>query len=61
MGSSLHCPECKKVPMKWIDPDMEDLLEEGIMKCENCGAEFTGIPGWMKAIGLELPEVKEIL
>ena len=32
--------------MEWLDPDAEDLLENGVMRCKGCGAEFTGIKGW---------------
>ena len=46
--SRLICPACGKTNMKWLNPDQENLLEEGIMKCQKkkCGREFVGIPGW---------------
>lgn len=48
--SSMPCPKCKGVPLEWQgDLDAEDLLENGIMKCKTCGAEFKGIPGWKQA------------
>ena len=49
MGS-LPCPKCESVPVNWITDTMdEDLLETGIMECENCKAQFIGIPGWRQA------------
>ena len=57
MGERLICPACKESDMTWLDPDMDDLLEEGIMKCNKCQAEFKGIPGWYKAMtGEEIPK-----
>jgi len=34
--------------MTWLDPDREDLLDNGIMECDDteCGAQFIGIAGW---------------
>lgn len=48
MSEKLICAECRESNMKWIDPDISDLLENGIMKCEKCGAEFKGINEWYK-------------
>ena len=41
MGEPLICPSCRKSTMIWLDPDMEDLLDNGIMECESCKAQFT--------------------
>jgi hypothetical protein len=49
MGN-LICPKCDDSGMTWLDPEMDRLLEEGIMKCDGCGAEFKGIPGWQRAM-----------
>jgi len=48
--SDLICPKCKEYGLTWLDPDMEDLLDNGIMECDNpkCKAQFIGIPGWQK-------------
>ena len=59
MGESLICPECKKSIMKWLDPLQDDLLENGIMECKGCKAQFKGIVGWMNAIGFNI-DGKEI-
>jgi rubredoxin len=58
MGEQLICPNCKDTKngfgdLRWIDVDQEDLLETGIMKCQKCQAEYKGIRGWMKAMGLK--------
>jgi ribosomal protein L37AE/L43A len=50
MGEPLLCPKCKEGTMKWIDPNLEDLLDEGIMECCKCKAQFKGIPGWVEAM-----------
>ena len=46
--SRLICPTCKAAGLNWVDPDDPDLLESGLMRCENaeCKAEFKGIPEW---------------
>jgi uncharacterized protein YbaR (Trm112 family) len=49
MGEPLICPKCKEGTMKWLNPDQEDLLDNGIMECKECKAQYKGIPGWMKA------------
>jgi len=49
MGENLICPKCRKSPLKWLNPEDEDLLESGIMECRKCKAQFKGIPGWMEA------------
>lgn len=54
MGEPLICPNCKKGNLKWLDPDMEDVLENGIMECQKCKAQYKGIPGWSKAWGFDL-------
>jgi hypothetical protein len=54
MGEPLICPVCMEGTMRWNDPDAENLLEEGTMRCRNCGAEFRGIIGWLEAKRLEL-------
>jgi hypothetical protein len=50
--SKLICPACEKSIMKWVNPDQEDLLENGIMKCQKkrCGHEYVGIDGWMNYV-----------
>jgi hypothetical protein len=52
MGEPLICPNCGKGTMKWVDPDREDLFENGTMKCVKCGKEFKGFPEWLKAKGM---------
>jgi uncharacterized protein YbaR (Trm112 family) len=56
MSEPLLCPKCKEDKLHWIDPDMEDLLESGIMKCHTCKAEYKGIPGWMEANGVDMED-----
>lgn len=50
MGEPLICPNCGKGSMKWVDPDVEELFDEGIMKCDTCGKEYVGFPGWINAM-----------
>ena len=47
----LICPTCMNSNMTWLDPDREDLLDNGIMECDDteCGAQFIGIAGWRAA------------
>ena len=46
--SKLICPKCRKSGLTWQNPDLEDLLENGVMTCdsEECGAMFVGIQGF---------------
>ncbi len=46
MSEKLICAACKNSTMTWINPEMDDLLENGIMKCKKCGAEFKGMEEW---------------
>ena len=50
MGEPLICPTCKDGCMKWENPDLDDLLDDGVMYCPNCGAFFLGMGGWIKAM-----------
>lgn len=59
MGEPLICPKCKKSTMKWLDPDQEDLLENGIMECIKCKAQFKGIFGWMQAMAQDIIKEKK--
>ena len=47
----LICAKCMRSNMTWLDPYRDDLLDNGIMKCDDpeCGAEFVGILGWQTA------------
>lgn len=51
MGCKLLCGKCGRSSMTWLDPDREDLLENGIMECNDseCKEQFVGIAGWQKA------------
>jgi len=46
--SRLICPKCEESGLTWQDVDQIDLLENGIMICDNpnCKAAFKGIQGW---------------
>lgn len=49
MGEPLICPECNRGTMVWLNPDQEDLLENGVMECKKCKAQVIGMPGWINA------------
>jgi hypothetical protein len=55
--SALLCPVCEKWGLTWEDVDQEDLLENGIMTCDNpeCKAQFVGIPGWKAELDKRRP------
>ena len=51
MGERLLCPECGQAKLKWIsDLYADDLLENGLIECQNCQSVYRGIPGWEKAM-----------
>lgn len=41
--SDLICPKCERSGLRWLDPDMDDLIFKGIMECKNkgCKAQYT--------------------
>ncbi len=49
MSENLICPKCNTTSLYWLDPEQEDLLENGIIECKNCDSKFKGIPGWLEA------------
>jgi hypothetical protein len=54
MADDILCPNCKKGPMRWLDPDREDVFENVTMECQNCKAQYKGFPEWSKAMGVKI-------
>ena len=41
--SDLRCPSCERYGLRWLNPDMDDIIFQGVMECKNknCKAQYT--------------------